>query len=564
MRQSLAILLLLASIWSLSTTPPHDFVAPIKGTIQLTGTFGELRGNHFHMGIDIRGGMGVPIYSIGDGYIERIKVEGGGYGQAIYIRHPNGYTSVYGHLDRFVSDIEAYVKNWQYKEESFVQDIYLEPEQFPVKRGQQIAYMGTKGYSFGPHLHFEIRRTRGDIPLNPLAFGFKVADRRKPQLRELRLYRVMGRGDTETESTFSLQDRRNGRYSLRQDTLRTRSEAVGLAIKAYDQMDGLSNLNGIHQLQMFVDDSLHFQFQFDAIPNSETRYLNAHLDYEDQQKNNSWFHRCFRLPGNQASIYDPSARRGVLRLRPGQARNIRIESTDFAGNRSELAFTLLRERGSKIAMQSRYYNYLLPYDEESVIDNGEMQLSFRDSSLYQDLYLEYDLLRDGSTDVYSSVHHLGKSSTPIHRSFQIGILPNFMPEALREKAFIAYCPEDGNPSYAGGQWGQNGYLQTSSRQLGNYCIMVDTIAPKIDAFDFSSNMRGWSRMRFRIRDDIPGSPLQYRASVDGQWILMEYDAKNNRLIHTFDGRIERGTHEFLLEVEDARGNVAAFSRSFRY
>ncbi len=556
-----AIVLIIALAGSLPLSGQEDFASPIQGEIQLTGTFGELRGNHFHLGLDIRGGIGVPIYSIGDGYVYRIRVESGGYGQAIYVRHPNGYTSIYAHLDQFADKIAAFVQTRQYAEESFFQDITFGPEQFPVSRGEQIAYMGTRGYSFGPHLHLEIHRTASDVPVNPLAFGFRVADSKPPELRQLRVYRVQGRGDTEMEKTLTLRAAGAGRYTLPVDTLRTEAATIGLAIKAFDRMDKLSNLNGIHALRMEVDDSLHFAFRFDAIPYRETRFLNAHLDYADQQRSDSWFHRCFRLPGNYGSFYDYRANRGVLRLRQNQPRKVRIIVTDFARNTSEITFMVVRAGGDDQPVITHQYNYLLPFDERSIIDNGHFRLEAADTTFYQDLYLDYDRVTDSSNGIYSDVHHLGPGLVPFHRPVTIAIRPTTLPPQLRDKAYIARCEGARTLDFAGGTWQPDGRLTTRIRSMGDYCIMVDTIPPTIDPFDFSENMRGKSQMRFRAKDNL--TTIDYHATVDGQWILLEYDAKNRLLIHQFDERIAPGTHQLRLTVTDELGNSRELVRSFR-
>lgn len=559
--------LLLGLVWSSFSTdrdkyPTDYFAPPIQSSIRLSGTFGELRSNHFHSGIDIKGYIGLPLYSIGDGYVGRIKVQAAGYGKVLYIHHPNGYTSVYAHMNEFIPELEAYVKEQQYQQQQFEVDLYPPADSFSFTKGELIGKMGTTGYSFGPHLHFEVRETQTDKPLNPLLFGFNVRDSRPPRMHELRVYQLNEKRETEHAFTKSLVWK-NGAYSLQNDTLEVADDRVGLALKVYDHMDAVSNWNGIYALETYADDSLLHRFEMESFGFEESRYLNAHLDYQEQTEKKSYFNRCFLLPGNQLSIYSGSD--GVLKLQPQQKVKIRMVATDVAGNQSELKFWLKNSGKQWTPKAPNIFNYVLPYNEESIIDNYPLFLHFPEGAFYENLYLKYHASEERSSDVYSAVHSIHRPSTPVHRYFNIGIQSTSVPDSLRSKAFIAFCDTDQEIVNSGGEW-RGDTLITKSRSLGDYCIMLDQTPPTITPVAFKYDMSRSSQMRFLIKDDLAtgGSArgLRYRASVDGQWILMEYDYKNDLLRHRFDGRIPSGKHQFRLEVRDDRDNVQVFERDF--
>jgi len=543
--------------------PTDYFTPPVKSTLRLSGTFGELRSNHFHSGIDIKGYIGLPLYAIADGHISRIKVQAAGYGKVLYVDHPNGYTSVYAHMNEFVPELEAYVKKIQYEKQSFEVDLYPPKDSFVFKKGSLLGKMGTTGYSFGPHLHFEIRDTKTEKPLNPLLFGFKVADSRPPRMHQLRVYQLNEKRETEHAFTKSL-SWRGGQYRIGEDTLMVSDDRVGLALKVYDHMDGVSNWNGIYALETYVNDSLHHRFEMEAFGFDESRYLNAHLDYEEQVSRKSYFNRCYLLPGNQLSIYDDHSD-GVLELPDQKAVKVKMRAADIEGNASELSFWIKNTGKSLSRKDPNIFHYVLPYDEESIIDNFPLYLHFPEGAFYENLYLRDHTTEERSSDVWSAVHSIHQSTTPVHKYFKIGIQSKQLPDSLRSKAFIAFCDSDHDIINCGGQWSGDTLL-TETRLLGDYCIMLDQKPPEITPISFSSDMRRYSRMRFRIKDDLPTSgrarDLRYKATVDGEWILMEYDYKNDLLTHHFDDRIGPGKHHFRLEVRDDRNNVRVFERTF--
>lgn len=541
------------------------FLEPVSGTMLLSGTFGELRSNHFHAGIDIKGGMNVPILAAAEGYVSRIKVSGGGYGNVLYLTHPNGYTTVYAHLNRFHPDLAEWVQEQQYGRESFSVDLHPDPGQFTFAQGEEIGKMGTTGSSSGPHLHFEIRETKSEVPLNPLRFGLDFADNSALRIHELKIYEFGDQGLEQYTHEY-YPSYRSGSYRISGDTIQVGARQTGMAIKAYDHMNNGRNWNGIYAVDMRVNGQLHFSFRMDALPFPERRYLNAHLDYAEQKTENSYYNRCYLLPGNRASIYEQVKDRGLITLEPGESVRIDLTVTGANGRTRALRYWLKREELQR-PDASPTYQYWLPHHQDNLISNYYLYLHFPEGSLYADLPLQYQRSEESSYQVYSPIHHIHDMLTPLHRSFTLGIRPGLVPDDMRNKVFVGRCTSSGQIINYGGQW-QDGMLVTNSTSFGDYGIFADTIPPVIQKERFSSDMRGWSSMRFNISDNLPTSgkarDLRFRATIDGRWVLLNYDAKNDRLTHIFEDDLPRGAHQLVLEVTDAMNNQSILEETFLY
>ena len=545
--------------------PTDYFLAPVTGIMRLSGTFGELRSNHFHSGIDIKsrdGQIGEPVLACAAGRVSRIKVSASGYGKALYIDHPNGYTTVYAHLDDFYPEIEAYVMQQQYTRESFEVDLTPQPGTFLVSKGQTIGTMGLTGSTFGPHLHFEIRDTRSEKPVNPLLFGLQVADNEPPRIHELKVYGLNDRLVTLAEKKPAI-GRVGNDYHLRGDTLLAGFPIVGLGLKTYDLMSAVRNMNGVYSIKMFQDDQLSYSFRMETFSFDESRYINAHLDYAEQVSERSYFNRLYLLPGNGLSAYEHEPGSGLISVPDSGTSEIVIVVEDFAGNDTQLRFWI--KRGPEETPELPPHTYLLPYDEPSLIDTAGLLLRFPKGVFYEDLYLRYSASRDPSDGLYSAVHHIHNFKTPVHSPFEISIEPVNLPDDLRHQAFVAYCDHRNRLYYCGGEW-ENGRLKANVMALGDYSIMIDDRPPVLTPHQFRSNMRGLSRLSFKVKDNLNPARnvegLRYQARIDGEWILLEYDAKNDLLVHEFDGRFGPGEHDFVLEVEDAVGNQAVWSQTF--
>ncbi len=545
---------------SLPEYPQDYFRSPVNHPIRLSGTFGELRPNHFHAGIDIKPlkGVGDPILAVAEGYVSRVKVSSRGYGNCLYINHPNGYTSVYAHLKEFPDSLAAYIKKLQYERQTFEIELFPDPYVFNFQKGEQIGKLGISGRSFGPHLHFEIRDSRTERPINPLLFGLKVADTVKPKLHQLKVYSLDPDLQTLSAKKYNLTEGKSN-YYISGDTLVVGAWRVGLALKAFDHMNGVTNWNGPFSIQMSVDDIPTFSFQMETFDFEETRYLNAHLDYKERLTKKSYFHRCFRLPGNRLSIYDEPINEGVIPLEIGRAKKVEFLVKDVAGNEAKLRVFIRRGKVTPTE-NNRVFNYIIPYDAPASILTGGAEFHFPEGSFYETTYLHYHSSAETSSRIYSDIHSIGEKTTPVHKNFDIRILPNDIPEEVRDKALIARCQDQNLLTSLGGKW-ENGMLVARTRTLGDYCITTDITPPTITPLNVKSVMGKGHRMTFRIKDDFSGLK-SYSATVDGEWILMEFDEKNALLYHKFDGSIPKGKHSLVVTITDMRDNVKTYKKEF--
>jgi hypothetical protein len=545
--------------------PVGYFAKPIDGTIRLSGTFGELRPNHFHSGIDIKPtikGAGQAIFAAADGYVFRIKVQPGGYGNALYLKHPNGYITVYAHLDAFNPEIEEYVKDYQYRKKQFSVNIYPPANTFTFKKGEEIAKLGNSGGSSGPHLHFEIRK--GSLPMNPLLFDLPFEDSAPPRMHALKIYHLNDKKETLATETHDL-FRVGQDYKTKNDTIAVAAWRTGLALKVYDRMTGVSNWNGIYKLSLWVNDSLSYQFKMDAFGFNETRYINAHLDYAEQVEKKSYFNRCFLLPGNKLSIYKGQPD-GIVPLFKNKATKVKLVAEDIHENRSSLEFYLKRDEVN--VPSPKPFQYAFDYNNPAEIKQDDILVKFPAKAFYETCYLTYSKEPAPSNSYYAEVYHLGDYTIPVHRYFDVAIKPSTpIPDRLKNKAFIAYCDKNEEINTCGGEWA-GAYLKASVRQLGEYSIQLDTIPPSLKNINLNPNMQGRTAFSFKIEDETPTSGkangLRYTASIDGKWVLMKYDGKNDKITHHFEEDLEKGEHTFRLEVRDDRNNTNTYETAFRY
>jgi len=548
--------------------PKGDFVSPVNREIKLSGTFGELRTNHFHAGLDIKSlheVCGDFVYAAADGYISRIKIDEYGYGNAIYIDHVNGFTTLYAHLDRFTYEIENYIKEQQYMQKSFEVDLYPGPLKFTVTQMQQIGFMGNTGYSFGPHLHFEIRHTNDQTPVNPLHFGFEVTDHNAPVIQQLIVYELDEQGQLLNSRIMQPKFTSDSNYQI-EKPIELSADKVAFGLRTYDTQDGETNQNGIYSINCKADDETTFAFSLDEIPFEQGRYLNAHIDYKEKVNENLFFHRCYPLEGNKLPIYTTGLDQGRFRLNSEFPRHYSISVSDFKGNISTLTFEVLRSQTMvpRAPAPIKYQSLGNP-DEVTIITQQGIQVVWPEGSFYEKTPLNIITTPINKGESFSPYFELSPLDEPVHMYYNLFIDGLAVPPDLQNRAFIARCELNGSIINCGGTWIGNN-LTTSVRQMGTYTIMVDTIPPKINPILFGSKMTGWERMDFRISDNVrirdKGKDLMYSAFVDGNWILMALDGKSGILSHKFDGRTPPGNHNLVIKVVDDRGNESILEKSF--
>lgn len=543
--------------------PKNYFRSPLDIPLYLSGNFGELRTNHYHSGIDIKtqGVIGKRVYATADGWVSRIKVSPYGYGNAVYIEHPNGYTTVYGHLHKFSNKIDSVVKSFQYAQESFAIDESLKANTLAVKKGEVIALSGNSGSSSGPHLHYEIRETKTEFPTNPFHYNLPIKDHKPPVMRGLFIY-PMDENSKVNESNsmqrFSINLKGN-RYTIQNNVIPSVSGKIGFGIDARDYMDGTHNYYGIYSLRMYIDDTLQHSFTFDRFSFFESRYINAHIDYALFKKERRRIHKLFHEPNHKESFAE-KINKGIV-FDDEQKHKVLIEIADWFGNHRSLRFEVQAKPIENLPVLDMS---VWPYDEDNVIEKGSFKAEIPAMALYKNVKKEkVSISKSRLTNSHSPIYSLLDDSVPIHTQVKIAIKPKALPKELRSKAFLAREGKANKYSYLGKKW-EGGYIVGKSREFGRFVVLTDEVAPKIELFK-GANYKTTGKLRYIISDDLSGIAT-YRGIIDGEWVLFEYDAKRKMLWHELSDRvIKRGTkHQLILTVTDNVGNKAVRKASFTW
>ncbi len=546
------------------------FVPPINISMYLSGNFGELRSNHFHSGIDIKtqGVSGHRIFASAEGYISRIKVEAAGYGNTLYITHPAGYTTVYAHLDRFRQDIADHVRELQYKQEKHALNIYPEKGKWRVEKGEFIALSGSSGYSFGPHLHFEIRNAANQAPMNVLLFGFDIEDDVAPRLRSVYLYpmdkqsHVNGAGG---KQRFHV-EADSAVYILKDMQELMANGRIGFGIEAFDYLNGAHNRCGVFSIMMLIDGELKYHWKMDQFKFSESRYINSYIDYEEKQINSRLVQKTYLEPNNRLGLYQYVEDEGICDFSEDREYQVRFILEDAQANSSELSFTVRGGQSYSIPPAFPIDGFIrkFSWDLPNEFRKEDVVLVIPKGSLYEDLDFTYRK-SEAVPGSWSPVHHIHHIRTPMHLSGELAILPDSLPENLRDKAYLGYLNgEEGQTESAGGEW-KDGMVRSKIRSFGRYTVLIDTIAPEIKPLNLggSRDMNAKSSIRFRVRDQQSGIK-SYEGYIDNHWVLIEYDLKNNLVFYRFDPkRLERGkNHELELYIIDNKDNIAYYYTDF--
>ena len=554
----------------LSTTsensyPQDYFRSPLAIPIVLAGTFGELRNNHFHAGIDIKtqGREGHKILAVADGFVSRVKVSPYGYGCALYIDHPNGYTSVYGHLQKYSPKLQEYIKKTQYERQSYGIDLKLEPGLFEFKKGETVAFSGNTGGSSAPHLHFEIRETLSEHPLNPLLFGLKVPDKRKPILQQIAFYGIDTNNKPNDQSHKQAILGSGMACKLAKDTVKLNSETIGISIKSYDQQDGANNKNGVYKIKMFADEVAVFQFTAERLPFDEMRYINAHCDYKEWHNNRSWFNKCFKEPGNFLSAYKDDLGNGQISLSEGESKNIRIEVTDLTGNKSQVKFVVKNDpKGLPFSADPAYVETFYQGNINYFMQEN-ISITLPDSALYNDINFNFKEKDGGTKSPYTPIYSIHNSSTPIHKPFELSINSGNLPEQKRSQAVVLVEYKKKKIALLPKYW-DGPFLVTESKTFGDFYVQLDENPPKISpVYTYKDrNIGSYDLIRFTISDDLAGIQ-SYEGKLDGEWVLMEYEPKARQLRHYFEKDLPKGSHHFELIVRDGCNNENSYEFDFK-
>ncbi|MDR3717100.1 MAG: M23 family metallopeptidase [Puia sp.] len=578
MRYLLSALFVLSSLFSFSQLFPAQhyprdyFRDPLGIPMSLAANFGELRPNHYHMGLDIRTEKrtNLPVYAAADGYVAHVKIEPAGFGQAIYIVHPNGYTTLYAHLNQFFPALAAYVKQQQYARESWSLFLDIPPGLFPVRKGDLIAYSGNTGGSQGPHLHFEIRSSRDDINHNPLLFGLPVPDDTPPVILRLAVY---DRNRSVYEQSPLIVPVHKGNpggsgtpveYILSAPVI-VNSPRVSFAISAFDTQSGSNNPNGIFQAILYDREQPVSGFQMDNISYGNTRNINAHIDYKTRATGGPWLQQLSALPGYAPSIYQTPRPGGLVDLSDGTPHAIRIEVKDANGNTAILQYQV-QYRMAPVARTEYPGKMFYP----GMLDGYEIPdcaFYIGEKCLYDSVHLNYAMGPPGLSGAVSAAHAVGEPFIPLQDSLLVRIrLTANIPAGKRDR-IVLVCFAANKKDLARPQW-QGDWASAKFREFGYFQLVEDRQAPQITTgFRDGANLSRAGRIVFNVKDNL-GSIARVRAELDrsadgrgGQWLCFTND-KGLAYVYKFEEHCPPGKHTLTIIAEDVAGNRA--ERVFRF
>ena len=558
------LFLLSFSLISLSIFSQTNYHSPLNFELLLSGTFGELRGSHFHTGIDIKteGVEGQKVFSIADGYVSRIKISTWGYGKAIYITHPDGNTSVYAHLKEFNKEIEKYVNEQQYKKENFEIQLFPSKEKFPIKRGDVIALSGNTGGSGGAHLHFEIRNTKSEHPINPLQFNFDITDNIQPTIVGIKIYPHQNSSvNNKNESVKYSLTKKGNNYSVNSKQIIKVNGDISFSISTYDKLNGAYNKNGVYSIKLFIDNNLIHHFLADELSFSEKRFLNAHIDYSEYTESKTKYNRCFNLPYNKLSNYKTNVNDGIFNFIDSLTHKIRFEVEDFEGNKSEVNFEVQSQSTSpEFETEDSGDGFL--YNQANVYKNLKFEAHLEKYSLYEDCNVHYSVgIKTDNT--LSEIHNFMSSSIPIHKNYVLSIKEKIA-KNITDKVYIAKVNDNGTFTYKGNSW-RGSFLSAKVREFGNFTIISDTINPIILGVNVKDgkNISSQTTIKCTIEDKESGISF-YRGEINGKWILMEYDYKKKLLTYKLPSDFEKGKHKLIIVVKDRMGNKTEYKSNFSF
>ena len=537
--------------------PPLDIVPPA-----LAGSFGELRSNHFHSGMDYRTNQreGYPVYAIADGYVSRLRVQNSGFGLALYITHPNGYTSVYGHLQRFSPKIAQQAKSTQYQKQSYEIDEFPNSQLIPVRKGDVIAYTGNTGSSGGPHLHFEIRDTKTEATINPQLFGLDIPDKVSPVIYSMYVYRLNKKPFNEfTPKQYFQVTGGPGNYRLNKVNTISLGGEVGFGIVTTDRHTGASGLNGVYSIELELDGVSVYTSSVERFSFENTKAINSHIDYPTYLKTKRSIQKSFVDPGNPLKIYSNLVNGGRIEFTDGKLHRLKYTVTDGKGNKSTLSFSVQADSKANIDSADPVPGKPhFSYNNLNEFSNEEVRVIVPKGSLYNDLYFDYKQEPKPTVNAYSKIHQIHNNLTPLHTGFELWIKADSSLMKYKDKALIVNTGRGSQGGYF-----EDGFVKAKPRYFGSYLISVDTIAPTIVPLNISDGKRisGLSKASFKIRDNLSGIK-NFNGYIDGKWVLMEFDAKTANLWHSFESTLAPGKHTLELIVSDMKDNKKNYTITF--
>lgn len=524
--------------YSQNNYPKDFFISPVDIKIAIAGTFGELRNNHFHSGIDIKTKQkkNIPIYASQDGYVSRIKVSTYGFGKAIYINHKKGFTTVYAHLNEFNKKIKEFAIEEHYKKENYEIDFALNKDELFVKKGELIGYSGNTGSSTGPHLHFEIRDSKTQQILNPMLFGLPILDRTHPIIKAILIYH-----DKHQKELVQVEKIDNKTYHI--PTIIDGHNYLNIGLQTIDYLDAAPNKCGVYSIELMVNDSIFYHNQMEKFNFSETRYINSHIDYKYYVKTGNKFIKCFIDPNNSLSTNMKKSKPNLgYNLKEG-INNIKIIVKDSYMNTIFLTFNINFTK-DVLQMNTKEKENYINYKQVFEFNNNNIELYIPGNSLYDNYQFSYKQTK--SSDSKYPTHSIMDKSTPTHKPFIISIKDESVEKELRSKALISRI-DGGNIYCIKSQW-KEGKIIGKSSKFGDFRIIIDTVKPQLAHYMKTEHM-----IQFKIEDTLSGIK-QYNGYINNKWVLMEYDFKTNLLTYHLDSTKKYENKNIKIQVTDLVGN----------
>lgn len=548
-----SVTFLVCSIRIFSQNEYPAYHPPLKIPLILAANFGELRPNHFHMGVDFKtqGKEGFELHAVDDGYVSRVKVSTYGYGKVVYVDHPNGKTSVYAHCSKFAGKLDSIVRNEQYRTQKFEVELFPAAGEIPLKKGEVFAFSGNTGGSTAPHLHFEIRDTKTEHAQNPLVYAFDLPDRRAPELRKVKVFAVNEQGylvpGKSQEQVITIT--KTG-YIITGDTVKIPASfcssfgGVGLAFDIIDRLDGAENQCGLYGTYLIVDGDTVFGQRTDEISFENSRYVNSHRDLSAM---GSQYHKSFRNVSNPLEIY-LGDQLGVIPILPGQSKQVQLTAYDPKGNTSKLLFVLQALPGEFAAN----YN---PASEKYWYPEEPFSRAYKTWEVKADSFSVYEPYAIAE----SAGPHICDVSTNLQKRVTVRMkLDN--PKTDVNKYYIAVTTKKGGKKALSTSY-KDGWLEAKTNNAGSFSIQIDEIPPVIKPVTTSINVTG-RQMRFTVTDVHSGIET-YQLYINGAWRLLEYEYKGDYVFFDVpEGLV--GENEVKLVVGDACGNVVEWSKVLNF
>ena len=547
----LSLLQLLSFAQSLNLK--KEFGYPLKFKTNLAGNFAEPRHRHFHSGIDFRTFQnGKEVVSVADGYIYRISVSPWGYGLAVYIAHANGYTSVYGHLQKFRADIQSFVRKIQYLNQSYSVDTILDPNLFELKKGEVFAYSGNTGHSEGPHLHFEIRESTTQNPINTVRSVYDFKDNLAPEISAIVLYPLANNSfiNGKAEKVYLKVIKKNGVFVCA-NKLPEISGLIGLGVAYVDKMNDTQNRYGAKTLSLFMDNEVIYKSNLEKISFDLQANKNSMFDFEYLLKEKLHVHKLFVEPGNQLLIFDKTINSGMFALSEKTSADFKVLISDYNNNTAELNFTLLKDNKEYGLIEKE--GYLVKYDTCFLYCDSEFRFETQSGSLFYDSYLK---IQESEKKKFSPAYIVGDDYVAVNKDFKISFFINDKAYEYKDKLFIMR-EHNKKFNYLKPIFEQN-FVSSYSSYFGKFYLSLDTIPPKISAIKpvktyTEANLKYLS---FKIEDDLSGI-YSYAIYINDNWVLTQYEPKTKTIFYEKDEYLKKADfYKIKVVVRDNCNNKA--------